>query len=59
MQTSCPEIMLSPAVSAVHANDGTVSSTSVRLKGGHVKDVCVPFMHCLLSFFDLMLLPAI
>ncbi len=49
MQTSCPEIMLSPAVSAVHANNGTVSSTSVRLKGGHVKCVCA--IYALLVIF--------
>ncbi len=51
MQTSCPEIMLSPAVSAVHANNDTVSSTSERLKGGHVKCVCVCAIYALLVIF--------
>lgn len=40
--------MLSPAVSAVHANDVTVSSTSVRLTEVPVKDGCNT--HALLVF---------
>ncbi len=50
MQTSCPESCSLQQRSAVHANNDTVSSTSVRLKGGHVKCVCHLCIVCYISF---------
>jgi len=56
IQTSCSESRLSPAVSAVHANDVTVFSTSGRLAEGHGEGGVI-LIHCLSSLFDFMLLP--